>query len=446
MKKVSTILLFIIIATSIINGQILGIANEEATQVGIYIKDLKTGKVIVENNASLAMTPASITKAVTAATVLQLKGAETQFQTEVKLSGTQCGQVFDGNIEITAVGDPTIESRNLQNNVKFVDSIVAKIVERGIKTISGQIKVTCWHGDEGVNPYWETGDVGWSYGAGLWGLNYKDNCYSLRTDDNSTEPEIPNLHVTTVKTGAGEEEMVIKGVNSDNIYVSGPKVTEKGYKILVTMDNPAEVLENDLLKRLATAGVQVNNQEDIAADGGDTIIYVYKSPTYGKIMKSMMTRSDNLFAEAMLRTIDGGESRAKAISTELKYWKSQGLNVDVVTLRDGSGLARGNKFSPKFLGELLAKMAEGKNCATYVKLFPIVGQEGTVRNFLKDTALQGKMVMKSGSMSGVHCYAGYKIDKDGTPTHAVVVMVNNFYCQRAQVKKAIEKLLLNNLQ
>jgi D-alanyl-D-alanine carboxypeptidase/D-alanyl-D-alanine-endopeptidase (penicillin-binding protein 4) len=173
---------------------------------------------------------------------------------------------------------------------------------------------------------------------------------------------------------------------------------------------------------------------------------VYKSPTYGKIMKSMMTRSDNLFAEAMLRTIDGGESRTKAISTELKYWKSQGLNVDVLTLRDGSGLARGNKFSPKFLGELLAKMAEGKNCATYVKLFPIVGQEGTVRNFLKDTALQGKMVMKSGSMSGVHCYAGYKIDKDGTPTHAVVVMVNNFYCQRSQVKKSIEKLLLNNLQ
>lgn len=47
-------------------------------------------------------------------------------------------------------------------------------------------------------------------------------------------------------------------------------------------------------------------------------------------------------------------------------------------------------------------------------------------------------------MRNVQCYAGFKIDDDGQPTHLIVLLLNNF-SDRAALKKALEKLLLEKL-
>lgn len=52
------------------------------------------------------------------------------------------------------------------------------------------------------------------------------------------------------------------------------------------------------------------------------------------------------------------------------------------------------------------------------------------------------MALKSGSMNGVLCYAGYKLDASRRPTHVVVIMVNGFNCRAADVRVAIRKYLL----
>jgi D-alanyl-D-alanine carboxypeptidase/D-alanyl-D-alanine-endopeptidase len=87
-------------------------------------------------------------------------------------------------------------------------------------------------------------------------------------------------------------------------------------------------------------------------------------------------------------------------------------------------------------------MAFTHKAALYANLFPRVGIEGTVKALLSDTPLAGKLALKSGSMKGVLCYAGYKLDETGTPTHAVVVMVNGFTCKMTTVRKAIAEFLL----
>jgi len=48
-------------------------------------------------------------------------------------------------------------------------------------------------------------------------------------------------------------------------------------------------------------------------------------------------------------------------------------------------------------------------------------------------------------MNGVQCYAGYKIDDNGNPTHVVVIMANSFFGTRADLRTAISNLLLNKL-
>ena len=78
----------------------------------------------------------------------------------------------------------------------------------------------------------------------------------------------------------------------------------------------------------------------------------------------------------------------------------------------------------------------------YVSFFPLAGQEGTLKSFLKDTELDSYIALKTGSMRGIQCYAGYKLDDDYAPTHVVVIMINNFKCSRSIVRELCEKMLL----
>ena len=78
----------------------------------------------------------------------------------------------------------------------------------------------------------------------------------------------------------------------------------------------------------------------------------------------------------------------------------------------------------------------------YVSFFPLAGQEGTLKSFLKDTELDSYIALKTGSMRGIQCYAGYKLDDDYAPTHVVVIMINNFNCSRSIVRELCEKMLL----
>lgn len=79
----------------------------------------------------------------------------------------------------------------------------------------------------------------------------------------------------------------------------------------------------------------------------------------------------------------------------------------------------------------------------YVSFFPRAGKDGTLRGFLAKTPLVGSVALKTGSVSAVQCYAGYKLDADGKPTHVIVVLVNGFFCPRKQVREATETLLLD---
>jgi len=71
---------------------------------------------------------------------------------------------------------------------------------------------------------------------------------------------------------------------------------------------------------------------------------------------------------------------------------------------------------------------------------PQAGVDGTVRNMLRGSSLQGRTRLKSGSMSRVQCYGGY-ITKDGQQ-YAVAILVNNFSGRHNLLRGAVEELFL----
>ena len=102
-----------------------------------------------------------------------------------------------------------------------------------------------------------------------------------------------------------------------------------------------------------------------------------------------------------------------------------------------------DKLTAEFMGELLVYMATLSHASeTFMASFPAAGQEGSVRNFLKGTHLQGKAFLKSGGMSRVKNYAGY-IYLDKNHQYAVALFTNNYTCDGKEITRALEKLLLS---
>lgn len=419
---------------------IFGIDGEESTSIGIYIKDINTGKVLVDSHSQMALTPASVMKAVTTASVLSVNGDSKRFATPVVLRGAKgTAGTWQGDLVIKGVADPTLESDNFKARLGICDSIAAALQRKGIKSIQGKIIVEESLKNAGPILQWEVEDLAWPYGAGLFGFNYRDNTFTIWPATKRTKPEVPGLKVTVRKVTTGND--LVRGIYSDHLVIDARDPSNKKWAVKTTMPDPAAVFAAELKSKLAAAGIQVAGKAKAAPERNETALYTHRSATYGEIMRSLMVRSDNLFAEGMLRTLAPNDSRKAAINREKELWATRGINTKYTIINDGSGLTRANRISARFMGDILEWMAKSDKAEAYAAFFPKAGKEGTLRGFLAKSPLAGKIALKTGSVSSVQCYAGYKFDDNGKPSHVVVIFVNGFFCPRRQVREAAERLL-----
>lgn len=389
-RLLAYIMLLALISPRAVADGPISFPRDRASSVAVIVRDLSTGRDVVSSNPHKAMLPASTMKCVTSAAAIEAGLDTARFETRVYIRGTIRDGVVAGDLVIVGSGDPTIESAQFRGATSFISEILSALKESGITRFEGGIVVdTSAFPDNGPCDRWELSDTRYEYGAGLYALNYRDN-----------------------------------------------RVGDKA------MDSPSEAFGEALENRLASAGITFDWDDIDSTDSESRQLLVHYSPRGREILDNLMERSDNLFAEGMLRLLAPGQPRSVAIAREKRLLADRGITLDITDIYDGSGLSRNNRVTAAFMADLLQQMAhrEGK-AGSYVSLFPIVGKEGTVKTLLKGTRLEGKLALKSGSMNGVHCYAGYKLDAGGHPTHAVVILINDFFCKRSDVRNAISGFL-----
>lgn len=441
---ISVFTIFFLYAIPADAQDLFGIEGEEATSIGVYIKDLQTGEVLYDYNSEIALTPASVMKAVTTASALTLLGEDFRFSTKVELQGKMAANgSWHGDLIVRSSADPTVESSHFKANLGFCDSIVASLRRIGVKSVEGRIMVEQYLPQPGPIEQWEIEDVAWPYGAGLYGFNYRDNTCSVSPLTGEAKPYVPGLKVE-LHQGRDSSDL-LRGIGSERLTVYAPKTAYKNKKwsIATTMPDPAAVFIHQLREDLNRSGISVLDKDIDVAGAPVRTVYTHRSPAADEIMKSLMVRSDNLFAEGILRAFAPGETRSNAIKREKELWSSRGIDSRYSLIFDGSGLTRGNRLQPRFISDVLQWMAESPKAKTYVGFFPKAGVDGTLGGFLLKTPLKGKIALKTGSMNAVQCYAGYKLDDSDVPTHIIVIMVNGFFCKRSELRKGIEQLLID---
>ena len=165
---------------------------------------------------------------------------------------------------------------------------------------------------------------------------------------------------------------------------------------------------------------------------------IHSQPT-DSLLKPMMHRSDNFFAEQSLLMVSnerlGVMNDTKIIDTILK--------TDFKDLpqrprwADGSGLSRYNLFTPQDFVAILNKMKNEFGMERVKVIFP-TGGEGTISSYYK--ADSNYIFAKTGTLSGVIALSGFLYTQKGKLL-IFSILINNHQASSTAVRRAVEKFI-----
>ncbi len=204
-----------------------------------------------------------------------------------------------------------------------------------------------------------------------------------------------------------------------------------------TLNTALKILKEDFKLNVQPLKVQLDSEKR-EPFSKSLLLKIHSQPT-DSLLKPMMHRSDNFFAEQSLLMVSnemlGVMNDEKIIDTLLK--------TDFKDLpqkprwADGSGLSRYNLFTPQDFVAILNKMKNEFGMERIKGILP-TGGEGTVSNYYK--ADSSYIYGKTGTLSGVVAFSGFLYTKKGKLL-IFSTLVNNHQASATEVRRAVEKFL-----
>lgn len=445
---------------------------------GICVVNVATDSTIAEYNSEISMIPASTMKVITTAPALSILGKNFRFKTLIQYTGNidKTGTLH-GNIYIKGGGDPTLGAYRF-DSIMTVASIMEQwtdaILSAGINKIEGAvIGDASIFEDVLIAPNWLFADIGNYYGAGACGLDISENAYTIYFEPSEIEgdsakiiridPEVPDLEIinrvkvgnTSSKEGNGVWIMGTQYNNQRIMEGTIPKNKKTEFEYYGSQPDPSYTCSYLLDKALKTACVEITKAPTtfrilkMKNAITDTLlrktIFTTYSPTLEDIVYQTNLRSINVYAEHLLKMMgyivnnEGGTY--SGIKVVRNFWANKGIDLSGFLMEDGSGLSPMNNVTPRHLAEMLRVFTKDSTYTSFYKSLPIGGKTGSLSNILKGSAAENNLRAKSGYMYGVRSFAGYVKNKKKEQL-AFSMIVNNYECKAAEVKKKFEKLMI----
>lgn len=438
---------------------------------GIYAINLKNDSIIADYNSSLSLIPASTLKTVTTAAALSILGSDYKFETLIQYDGTidTVNHILKGNIYIKGGGDPTLDSeyfRDEKDSLSLTDKWALIIKKSGINKIDGAIVGDASIFEDNMIPsQWIWGDMGNYFGAGACGLTYYDNKYALlfnsgvsgKTTINKIVPTIPGLNIVNYVTAAGSSDnaFIYGAPYSFNRFVEGTiPPNQTNYEVFGSIPDPALFCAQVLAESLKKYGITISEKATTAkilkeaneyVDTNKKTIHKHYSPSLDKIVYWTNLKSNNLYAEHLLKIIAykktgyGSGSRGTDIITS--FWQSKNINTNGFYMNDGCGLSRANCITTKTEAQILKEMTKDKSFDIFYNSLPVAGKSGSLASMCNGTFAENNLRAKSGYITRVRSYCGYVKNKKGELI-CFSVIANNYNCSPTEIKNKLEKLLI----
>lgn len=446
------------------------------SQWGIMAINTKNDSVVASHFPDSLLVPASSMKAITTATALALLGKSFRFETVLSYTGSiDTLGVLHGDIYIKGSGDPTFGSDRFgeETSMSAISNAWVEVVKGlGIKEIQGRIiGDASVFDDENTPPSWLNEDKSNYYGAGSSGLSLNENfCHVIFNPSSSiggkavivgVNPEVPQVtfvnHVSTARSNSGDATYFHGEPFSPYRYADGTIPYRKGYFLSKTSlpDPPlstAHLFYKALLKRSISIAKIPTTVRALKAKGElDTmsnrvIIATHYSPVLERIITETNVHSINTYAENLLKYmgfyIYHKGSVANGVKVVENFWRKKGVDLTGFVMKDGSGLSRENRVTPRQLAQMSAVLTQDAQFYSFYNSLPVAGKSGSIRYYFKNTPAENNLRAKSGSMKQIKSYTGYVTNPTGDII-AFSIIVNNYFVPKEVIKKKIEKLLLS---
>ncbi|MBA3751754.1 D-alanyl-D-alanine carboxypeptidase/D-alanyl-D-alanine-endopeptidase [Candidatus Dependentiae bacterium] len=432
--------------------------NRKKASIGIKVATLDTKRTLYQKNADTLFIPASNTKLFTAGAALHILGPSFRYET-VLYTDRLYTTARMSSLYVKGSGDPTLLSQDLE---KAAHTLRAK----GIKEIRGNIVV-----DISIFDAQPTA-LGWAPGDGpifdksqVGGFIVDHSCITVRVKPAHApgrKPLVtiePSNDLITVENKAqttthAEKQAIHTFLTPDNkLIITGKialKSTQKFYRI--ALHNPELFAAHTLRVYLKKQGIVHRGKIVAGRVPPKALILVrhYSKPAE-TIIKTMMKKSDNLYADTLFKTIGARvygtpgtwEKGRKAVENFLT--RTMKLPAHRYFLNDGSGLSRLNKVSPTALIEFLTAMYQKSAFKKqFIESFPISGTDGSLRLRMQHKTTKGKILAKTGSLTGVSSLSGY-ITLPGGKHLAFASMTNRSKGSAFSFKQTLEDKLCSLL-
>ncbi|NBC15185.1 MAG: peptidase S13 [Gammaproteobacteria bacterium] len=349
----------------------------------------ENGRTVIADNADRGMVPASTMKLLMALAAIERWGLDHRFTTELR-------QGRDGRLWVVGQGDPYLVSEEL-------DQMVRALKRKGVRSVNGI----------GLD------DTLFVAGDRIPGRSSSHNPYDAPVTALAVNFNTVNVRVAggSVRSAEAQTELTPTARRLGAAMGGG-----KHRVNLKTRDNALEHAGELLALKLEAAGIRVNGGVMVgrAPSGAKVLLTHRNSRPLSKVVENMLEYSTNFVANDLFLLFGerGGQSSMAQSQLAMEDWARRKFGWRSVTIEDGAGLSRGNRLSGRQLIDVLEAMEP------YRHLVPVQDGNPNVR-------------AKTGTLSGVSCYAGWVRRGGGWAPFSLLINQPVAYGFRNQVASAL---------
>lgn len=420
-------------------------------QCSALVVDLRTGRKVYARDADLPLVPASNQKILVLAAAAEQFDASAGFETVLAQRGSDLVLVGGGD---PGLGDVRIAEDQGVRPRAFLDLWAHAIRAAGLAHVPGDLVIDASVFDDVyVHPDWEAADLVRWYGAPVGGLNLANNTVEVTVWPDSggdapalwaLDPPSPALRLENRCRSASRGASATPGVGrlsgTPNLVLSG-RVSERVTLQPVSVHDPVEFSATAIRAHLEKAGITFSGgfrYERVRTPAGDlpddlVVLAVHRTPM-AQVMQRIGADSQNMCAEALFKRLGVEWARNRGTSGAPGSWEGGreavsaflhqvGCDLNTITIADGSGLSRRNRFTATEYVRILTCMHAHPRRELFANSLAGNMTGGTLRRQMR--GVNAEVYAKTGYMAGVRALSGY-VRTDADRWYAFSVIFNGF--------------------
>lgn len=385
-------------------------------KIGFVVSDAKTGLILEQRNAAVAMPPASVAKSVTALYAFDSLGLDHVFETSLFATGGIKDGKVQGDLILAGGGDPTLDTNALAGMAQELKAL-------GVTGITGAFQVYA-----GALPYVKSIDPSQpdhlGYNPAVSGLNLNfnrvhfqwtrsDSGYTVEMDARSDRYR---PRVTTASMKVVDRDLPVytyaSGTTGIDEWTVAKGALGNGGSRWLPVRRP-DLYAGEVFQALARVhGVTLPTAtvRDVAPTG--TAIVSHASQDLSTIVRDMLLYSTNITAEA----VGLAATRARGVpvtsladsGAAMSDWMRASMGARAAAFTDHSGLSDTGVVSTQDMVRMLQTAKPGGVLHQHLKEVAVKDDEGKYNEHAAHS-----IFAKTGTLNFVSTLAGYVTAADG---------------------------------